>query len=190
MHVWIEIDNPSHIHFYKVLITELKNQDHIVTVTAPDKREVKDTIKEHNIQAKIIGEIPYFFGLFDTYFHVWRAAKLAVYLAPRKIDIAFLTESQSMFHACLNIKVPFALLIETLDKKPKIDYMISEKCLFLISDNIPDQNILEAGININKTAKHYGLVNKNDINQNLKSISDIVKNLEFFRKRMFSSANA
>ena len=147
MHVWIDIDDEQDVPFYKVFITALKGKGHIATVTALDKKEIKDKLNQYDLDARITGKLCSFFGIWEKYFHVLRGARLAKYIFPRNIDISFSFGSLSMLFASIDVKIPTAQLITDYYKdKIHLYYAVTEKCYFIFSDTVSDQLITERGV--------------------------------------------
>lgn len=179
MNIWIDIDNPKHVVFYKAIITELKTRGHSVTITAQNSNLIKTTLKENQINAKITGSIFSFFGLLLEPLHSLRFFLLSEYIKDRKIDIAFSLGSKPMFYNCVSKNIPMILLLESLDKLPDKIYLAVEKMFFIIPEKVHDQTLIEARFDLKKVIKCKGSVKLEDYNFDPNIIKELVNKIEF-----------
>ena len=179
MHIWIDIDNSKHILFAKAIITELRSRGHNVTVTAEDNDKIKKELEKNNTSASFIGAIVWFFGLFKEEIIMIRALNLKTYLKPRDIDVAFSFGSISAPYTCIDMNLPIILFLEDLEQKPNIIHFALERSFFIITENIPEQIILEKGYDLSKVGRYKGNTKKDDEKPDPKSIKEIVNKIEY-----------
>lgn len=184
MHLWIDIDNPKHVPFFKALITELKMRGHGVIVTAENSGGVKEAIKEHNIDAKVIGKVFSVFGILKEPTTLIRTVLICDYLKSRNITAAFSIGSNILIYACSNINIPLILFLGTFKHMPNKLHFGLEKCFFLVSENIPEQNLIDKGFDIKTIAKFKGNIELEDRNPDIKAINDLVSKIEFLSKHI------
>ena len=184
MHLWLDINKVEHISFFSVLIKELKERGHRITITSCGSRELKAAFLAFKLDAKTIRSIPSFFGLFKEQSNMFRAVNLLSYIKNRNIDAAFSLGSEAMFYSCLDNNLPIILFVDDYEKLPHKLYLVVEKCFFIVSNDISDQKLIEKGFDIKKTAKYKGLVKKEDLNPDLKSTKEITDKIEFLSKYM------
>lgn len=169
------MDNPKHVPFFKAVISELKERGHIVTVTCT--KSLNKISESNNINAKAIGSIVSFFGLFLEFSHFTRAMFLMDYVKIRNIDIAFSLGSKSVFYTCIQTNMPIILLLENIEKRPHRFYFVLEKGFFIIPEDVHDQTLIEKGYDLKKIAKYKGDIDLE--NSDIKSIKDIANQIEF-----------
>ena len=180
MHIWIDIDNVKHVVFFKALIAELNNRGHQVTVTALDKKEIKEALEEHKINAKVIGKIFSVFGLFEEFFQMYRAALLKRYVFLRNINLGFSLGSRSMLTTCAYLKLPLAILLYHPMQKIHEYHFGFKKSYYIISDAIPEELITKYLISSKRIRKYTGASDKEApyiIHQHLVEICNHLDNL-------------
>ena len=147
MHIWIDIDNPKHVPFYKLLTSELKHRGHETIVTAQDSREVKKALEEHKFNVQIIGKFISLFGLLEHQSATWRSNKLYYFLISKKIDIAFsLGSSFISSYNCYYLKIPIIVFLSNENKKINWAYINSNKVFFIVHNASAEKLLLENGI--------------------------------------------
>lgn len=181
MHLWIDIDNYQFIPFLKELINELKERGHDITLTALNSPSIKDTLKNNSLEAKVIGNIFSFFGLFQRESALFRSALLANYIKERNVDTAFSLGSESMMYTCSNESIPTILLMDFFNQKPHPFYFLLENCTYLIPENISDKEMIEKRINLQRVAKFKGNIHIEGKNHDL-VIKELVNKIEYLSK--------
>lgn len=187
MHFWIDIDNSNDVPLIKALIVELKERGHAVTVTAQNSKEIKKTLEENNLNAKVIGMIFSIFGLFKEQLQLLRTAFLLDYLKQRKVDVAFSTGSKPMLYACIDQVLPIITLVKDKKYKPNEYSLALEKSFFIVSDSLHDQELIEKGFDLNKIAKYN---EKLFLNQDLKLTKDLANKIELLGEHIPGGAIA
>ena len=150
MRLWIDINDPKYVPFYKLLCTELKHRGHEVILTAQDSANVKKTLEEYKFNAKVLGKFISFFGLLEYQANLWRSAVIYDYLINRKIDIAFSLGSSFMAYNCTYLKIPLVLFFNNLDKKIHWTHFYHEKAFFIVSSSLLEKLLLDKGISKKK----------------------------------------
>lgn len=184
MHVWIDINNPKYIAFYKALVNELKERRHTVTVTAENTNDIKKALNEHSLDAKLIGVSFSIFGLFEESFHLFRTALVSSHIKGRNIDVAFSLGSYPMLYECSSTNLPIILFVDNVEEKIHNFYFGLEKSFFMISDSIPTQSLIDKGAESNKIARYKGSIKKDDKNPDPKAIKEIASKIEFLSKHV------
>ena len=180
MHIWIDIDNVKHVAFFKAIITELNKRNHEVIVTALDKKEITETLKEHQINAKVIGEILPIFGLFEKFFQMYRVALLKRYLSSRDPNLAFSLGSSSILTTCAYLKLPLVVLLHHPMQKIQKYHFGFKKCCYIVSDVIPEETITKYLISTKRIRKYKSIGDKEapyTIHQSLVEICDHLDSL-------------
>ena len=190
MHLWIDIDNPNHIPFIHALVNELKSRSHSISLTSVNSSSIPETLEENKLDIKKIGQVFSFFGLLMEPTTMFRAILLSKYIENRNIDIAFSLGSKSMLYSSAQLELPIILFLTSLKEKPHIFYFIMNKSSFLVSENIPDQMLIDKGYDLNKLVKFKGNVTAEDINVDLKVIKDIANKIEFLSGKLHGELTA
>lgn len=172
MHCWIDVDNPKHVPLVSEVTKELKERGHGVTVTSPRSGVIKKELEVHGLNAKQIGFVFSFWGLLLRQSNVFRTALISDYIKIRNIDIAFSLGSKALLYMCVSSNIPMILLVENIQEKLDALYMGHEKCFFIFQSEIPDQHIIEKGLDLNKVEKAK------------KGVKEIVDKIELFNYRI------
>ena len=180
MNIWLDIDNPKYIPFYKALIDALKEKKHTVTITAQNSKDIKKTLKQYGINAKIIGIIFSVFGLFLEQVILLRTALLSNYIGNRPVDIAFSLGSEPILFTCVNDKLPIVSFLENVEEKVHPLSHALEKSFFIFPDSVPEQMLVDKKFDLDKVARCKEKIKKDDLNPDIQSINEVINKIEFF----------
>ena len=191
MHIWIDLDNHKHVPLVKAFSNELRGRGHTVTVTALNTNEIKNALKEHSFEAKVIGKIFSFFGLFEQSLYEVRIARIFDYLQFQgKLDAFFSLGSKTMLYSCLHYYFPIIFLLDAYKDKYNTWYPCLKRYCFIFPENTPDQIIIQQGYDIKSIVKYKGFIDKEGFNHSLISVKDIISLIESQSKHVPGGINA
>ncbi len=106
MKIWIDIDNPPHVQFFKPIIKKLEEVGHKVVVTARDYVQTLELLKLHNIEHEVIGTQSGGSKVAKVVRLVSRAFALANFAAGKGFAVGFSHGSRSQVMGCWLVGIP------------------------------------------------------------------------------------
>ena len=180
MHVWIDIDDEKYVPLLSALISELKLKGHEVTITALNKKEIQKGIHDCDINAKVVGKIFSFLGLFKDDSNMLRAALLLDYIKDKHIHIAFSFGSTPLLYSCADKDLPIVLFLPDVEKRPHYIHFALGKCFFLTPDYVTDKKLEEMKIDPIKVRKYKVSNGIENLSSDINVIKEIVEKIEYF----------
>lgn len=129
MKIWFDLTNSPHVHFFRDMITELKNEGHEVLVTTRDQANTVDLLNVYGIEYRIVGK-SYGKRLRNKILgNLHRVCSLARLIGKEHVDIGI---SQSSFSSPIAGFVAHVPTIYTNDN----EHALGNKVAFLFAKQI------------------------------------------------------
>ncbi len=156
MKIWFDLTNSPHIHFFRDMIADLKNEGHDILVTTRDHANTIDLLKLYHIDYMAIG------GTYGKKMsnkvkgNIGRARQLAKIIRQEKVDVAI---SQSSFSSAIAGRLAGIPTIYTNDNEHALGNKVSFLCahFIFIPEFIPVNKVTNLFVSKKKVQQYPGV---------------------------------
>ena len=176
MNIWIDIENAPHVPLFNIIVKELKNRGHAVSVTLRDCQNSEELANEYKMEFTLFGrQSKSRIKIVKMFSILLRVARLTLWAMGKNIDMSVCHMSRAQSIASRLLKIP---IINMFDYEfVNLSLVLSKKTILSVPEAIPVSNLCKNILKkINKIEKYPGfkelVYSKAD-----NDVSEIKKNL-------------
>ena len=156
MKIWFDLTNSPHVHFFRDMIAELKEEGHEILVTTRDQANTIDLLKLYHIDYMVVGSSYGKKLSSKVKGNINRARQLAKIIKREKVDVAI---SQSSFTSAIAGRLAGVPTIYTNDNEHAMGNKVSFVCAhhIFIPEFIPINKVTNLLVSKKKVQQYPGV---------------------------------